>query len=179
MKLPATPSPCCVRRDLVFALAGTTLVALLGSGCSVSNFAAIGDLPGLADSDGEIVTVQSLSRVNGFRSSNQRDPLAPGRAASRAALAHARAMAASGLMRHNIRAGDDFLTRMKKADVALPAAENIASGFDEINETLLAWEVSAGHRSNLLDPRFRGFGVAVATNPRSQGRPFWAMVLSG
>jgi uncharacterized protein YkwD len=156
-------------RRMLIAGAGATAAALL-SGCA--------GLPG-GTVEGQIVTGDALSRINAFRESNGRPSLSRSRAASQAALAHARTMAKSRTMAHNIGFGADFSRRMQNGGVVLPAAENIATGQDTVERALRAWENSANHRRNTLDQRFTGVGVAVAYDPTNGNEPYWAMVLSG
>lgn len=149
---------------------GSAAAATLISGCAGFRTGAV---------EGQIVTGDALSQINAFREANGRPPLSRDRAASRAALAHARTMAESRKMAHNIGFGADFSRRMQNGGVALPAAENIATGQDTVARALRAWENSAGHRRNTLDQRFTGVGVAVAYDPQNGNEPYWAMVLSG
>ena len=66
---------------------------------------------------------------------------------SAAALAQARAMAASGTVSHSV--GGNFSTRIAGLRKSR-AAENIGAGFLSFAEMLKQWEDSAGHRENLL-----------------------------
>jgi uncharacterized protein YkwD len=152
---------------------------IAGSGAAaVTLVAGCAGFPG-SEVEGRIVTGDALSQINAFRQANGRPPLSRNRAASRAALAHARTMAKSQTMAHNIGFGADFSRRMQNGGVALPAAENIAAGQDTVARALRAWENSASHRRNTLDERFTGVGVAVAYDPENGNDPYWAMVLSG
>lgn len=146
-------------------------LAALG-GCTTASL--FGETP-----EGRIVTAEALERVNAFRTTHGREPLVNDRAASAAALEHARTMASAQQMAHNIGFGADFARRMRRQDVPLPAAENIAAGQHSVALALTAWENSASHRRNTLDERFRGVGVAVAYDPDRGNEPYWAMVLTG
>jgi uncharacterized protein YkwD len=156
------------RRGFVLSGAALTLVSL--AGCA-------GRLDG--DAQGRIVTGEALTRVNAFRTSNGQSPLRADGAASAAALDHARRMAVNRQMAHNIGLGADFGDRMRRQGVALPAAENIATGQATVERALHAWEISTSHRANTLDPRFTGVGIAFAVDPARADRPYWAMILSG
>lgn len=90
---------------------------------------------------------------------------------SRAALEHARAMARSGRMSH---AG--FRRRMSRINAGA-AAENVAFGQTSVSSVMQGWATSPGHLKNMLGAYSR-VGVAVATNPASGNRPYWAMVVS-
>lgn len=153
------------RRFLVIAGGAIGLAAL--GGCASRR--------GVGES--RIVTGEAITRINAFRFENGRDALGNDRAASLAALDHARRMAAARRMAHEIGLGADFTKRMQHQKVRLPAAENIATGQDSVARALAAWESSASHRRNTLDPRFSGVGVAVAYGDDNE--PYWAMVLAG
>lgn len=154
------------RRNLLAA--GTAGLILTLAGCA--------SRPG-GQADGRIMTREAIPRVNAFRTANGQAPLSPSGSASAAALDHARRMAESGQMAHNIGWRADFAQRMRDQRVPLPAAENIATGQASVERALAAWENSAGHRGNTLDERFSGVGVAVAFSP-DDNRPYWAMVLA-
>lgn len=151
------------------------------AGTGAAGFLLLAGCAGLPDdgAEGRIVTGEALDRVNAFRRAHGREPLRYGRAASKAALEHARTMATNTMMAHNIGFGADFSQRMSRQDVALPAAENIATGQETVARVLHAWEVSESHARNTLDPRFAEVGVAVAFDPANGKEPYWAMVLSG
>ena len=150
-------------------LAGLAALA----GCSTTSVLTPGSGTGRDE------TPASLALVNRLRAGRGLPALAVDKAAQRAAMDQASRMAAAGRMEHNIGLGADFAKRMKGMDVALPAAENIATGQDSAAEAFEAWRVSPRHLENMLGTRFRGLGVAVVSNPASGGRPYWAMVLSG
>ena len=118
----------------------------------------------------------TLGLVNAARRSGRRGAMRIDPAAQRAAERHARAMARAGRMAHRLRGQPRFGARMKRDGVALPAAENVATGQPDARAAVAAWMNSAGHRRNLLDRRFGGVGVASATG--KDGRPYWAMVLT-
>lgn len=146
---------------------GLALLALL-SGCGT---------PQRASSVAGDETAAALPLVNRLRADKGLPPLGIDTAAAQAAADQAKRMAASGRMAHLIGLGDDFGKRMKSHAVALPAAENIASGQAETARAVQAWIDSPKHLANMLG-NYRGLGVAVARSPSSGGRPYWAMVLS-
>lgn len=126
----------------------------------------------------KIVSSDAISSVNAFRAENGETALRVDAHASRAALAQAKNMAAHQVMEHNIGIGANFAHRMKRNDVPLPAAENIANGQQSVGAAIKAWENSPPHRRNMLGSAYSGVGVAVATDAKS-GRAYWAMVLTG
>ena len=152
------------RHFLVFS--GT---ALLLAGCSTT--AVLAPTPGAQDE-----TAAALALVNKLRGSKGLSALALDAPARKAAAVQAVRMAKAGEMSHLIGLGDSFGRRMAKSDVTLPAAENIASGQAGVDAAVEAWIDSPKHLKNMLGS-YKGLGVAVARS--SDGRNYWAMVLSG
>lgn len=144
--------------------------AVFVAGCSTTD---------IVPSAGDDRTEATLPLVNRLRAGRGLPPLVADPAARRAALDQAGRMAGAKKMAHNIGFGADFAKRMKGMGVALPAAENIAMGQESAERAYEAWYRSPKHLENMLDPRFRGLGVAAVSGPASGGRPYWAMVLSG
>jgi uncharacterized protein YkwD len=146
-------------------LSGLGLVA----GCSTTSVLA--PTPGTDDE-----TAAALPMVNKLRQSKGLSTLSNNGPARKAAAVQAIRMAKADQMKHLIGLGDDFGSRMKRSDVSLPAAENIASGQDSVEAAVQAWIDSPKHLQNMLG-NYRGLGVAMAK--AGDGRPYWAMVLSG
>lgn len=144
-------------------------VSLFLAGCSTT--AVMTPTPGSEDD-----TVAALPMVNKLRASKGLSALTLDTSARKAAGIQAIRMAKAQEMKHLIGFGDDFGARMKKSDVALPAAENIAAGQKSVEAAVQAWIDSPRHLENMLG-NYRGLGVAMA--PAKDGRPYWAMVLSG
>lgn len=93
----------------------------------------------------------------------------------RIAQDQANAMAAKGVMDHEVLG--PFNSRMSPAKAA-QAAENIAYGYDSFPKTLDQWINSPGHRKNLLMHDAARIGVASAKSI-TNGRTYWAMVIAG
>ncbi|GEO83536.1 MULTISPECIES: CAP domain-containing protein [Alphaproteobacteria] len=159
-----------VPRRRLIVLAGTGLLAAL-AGCRSTDILPTGD--DLA----EVETEGALPIVNDLRASQGLSTLSKSPAAETAALAQAKRMAKAGKMSHLIGFNDSFLERMKATAVPLPAAENIATGQDSVERAVQAWIDSRKHLENMLGG-YQGLGVAVARDPSSANRPYWAMVLS-
>jgi uncharacterized protein YkwD len=87
----------------------------------------------------------------------------------------AKAMAASGIMDHNV--AGSFASRVSGAHLGM-AAENIAAGTKTWAETFRMWQNSPGHNANLLLPPADSVGVAVTRNNDTQYKTFWAMVIA-
>jgi len=87
----------------------------------------------------------------------------------------AKAMAASGIMDHNV--AGSFASRVSGAHLGM-AAENIAAGTKTWAETFHMWQTSPGHNANLLQSQADSVGVAVARNEQTRYKTFWAMVIA-
>lgn len=122
-------------------------------------------------------TDASLPLVNAVRRKQGLPKLELDPVAVNAARDQAVRMSRYGKMNHMLGADKTFLARMKRMQVRLPAAENIAAGQDTVQEAVAAWIHSKKHLENMLG-RYRGLGVAVARNTGTGDRPYWAMVLS-
>lgn len=156
------------RRFLV--LAGVSLAGGL-AGCKTADIVPSTDDTVRAETEG------ALPLVNTLRNSKGLPTLEYSKIAEAAALSQAQRMARAGEMSHLIGRGDDFLVRMKSMGVPLPASENIAAGQSQVADAVDAWIRSEKHLHNMLGA-YRGLGVAVAHNPSSANRPYWAMVLA-
>jgi uncharacterized protein YkwD len=145
---------------------------LLLSGCSVTSTLAPIESGTTADmTDAALPMVNSVRRRQG-KSGLFNDPVA-----ANAAKDQAIRMARYGKMNHDLGKDRNFLARMKRMEVPLPAAENIATGQDSTEEAVQAWINSHKHLENMLGS-YSGVGVAVAKNTGTGDRPYWAMVLS-
>jgi uncharacterized protein YkwD len=113
-----------------------------------------------------------------IRSSNNLPGLSADSMLERAALQQAGYMAASGRMTHTTGWRRDFASRMKDNGVRGAAAENIAHGDIDPAELFSRWMNSAGHRRNMLDPRFTRFGLAYVREGNGSNRRYWALVLA-
>jgi len=87
----------------------------------------------------------------------------------------AKAMAASGTMDHSV--AGSFSSRISGVHTGM-AAENIAAGTRNWEETFRIWQNSAGHNANLLQARADSVGVAFARNDQTRYKTFWAMVIA-
>jgi uncharacterized protein YkwD len=85
-------------------------------------------------------------------------------------------MSRYGKMSHFLGSDKSFYARMKRQDVPMPAAENIAAGQQTVEAAMSAWEHSPHHLENMLG-RYDAVGVVVARNAGTGNLPYWAMVL--
>ncbi|MBG9389623.1 CAP domain-containing protein [Caenimonas aquaedulcis] len=56
-------------------------------------------------------------------------------------------------------------------------AENIAGGEKSVDGVMAGWMRSAGHCSNIMEPRFTDVAVACVERPGSRWGTYWTMVL--
>jgi uncharacterized protein YkwD len=86
-------------------------------------------------------------------------------------------MARGGRMTHTTGWGKGFASRVKGNGITGAAAENIAEGRFDQQKLFDIWMNSAGHRRNMLDPRFTRFGLAYVRDGRDSSRRYWSLVL--
>lgn len=79
-------------------------------------------------------------------------------------------MAKSNTLSHDL--DGNFGTRIRKSGyLGTEFGENIAMGYTTPASVVAGWMNSAGHRANILNPRFKDFGSGAAKN--SKGQIFW------
>lgn len=117
-----------------------------------------------------------LSKINGTRAANGRDPLSYNETLARAATTHARLMASRGQLSHTL--GGSLRERVTAAGYRGAVGENLAGGQSTLEGAIAGWLASSGHRSTLLSSRFTEFGLAVATGG-GEHSIYWAMILGG
>lgn len=122
------------------------------------------------------MSAAALPLVNKIRARHDRPSLKVASVVVNAAQDQAVRMSRYGKMSHFL--GDDksFFARMKRQDVPMPAAENIAAGQQTVEAAVSAWEHSPKHLENMLG-RYDAVGVVVARNSGTGDLPYWAMVL--
>lgn len=104
-------------------------------------------------------------------------PLARSAALDEAALAHARDIAARGALGHEGADGSTAGERVVRAGYRWSTVgENVAAGQQSADESVDIWLESPGHCRNLMDPRFRDTGVAVAVNEDDDRVIYWVQV---
>lgn len=87
------------------------------------------------------------------------------------------AMVAANELSHNVAGG--FTSRVLAAHLDTPrAAENLGGGYYSLEEAFTGWRNSPGHNANLLMPQATRFGIAIAKDPRTRLRVYWAMELA-
>jgi uncharacterized protein YkwD len=95
-----------------------------------------------------------------------------------AAVAHARDMARRSYFDHQAPDGSQPRDRVRRAGYRWRlVGENIAFGPESAEEVVSGWLASPGHCANIMDPRFREMGVAVAQG-RKRGHIYWVQALA-
>lgn len=122
------------------------------------------------------MSAAALPLVNTIRSRHGKPPLKVAPVVVGAAEDQAVRMSRYGRMSHFLGADKSFFARMKRQDVPMPAAENIAAGQQTVEAAVSAWEHSPHHLENMLG-RYDAVGVVVARNAGTGDIPYWAMVL--
>jgi len=177
------------RRTLLnyIVLAGLTPTALTLSGCVGTGIDL--DVPrkskadGLDPSQGRIITTsrhisRGASLTSAYRRRHGQSAVTPNAKLQRLAERHALVMARTGKVQHAIGFGDSFVRRLHASGYfAQEAAENISGGFDTIEQAMVGWQESPGHRKNMLKPAVREIGLGVSNNPTTGLKTFWVMVL--
>jgi uncharacterized protein YkwD len=91
-----------------------------------------------------------------------------------AAQKHSRDQARMHLMTHVGSDGADCGERLRREGYRWSAwGENVAMGYPSARAVVRAWMHSAGHRANILNPRFRHFGVGLRR--AADGTTFWTL----
>jgi uncharacterized protein YkwD len=157
------------RRHFLGAAASAT--GLLLSACSTTTVLAPVDQGATAD-----MSAAALPLVNTIRARHSLPPLKVAPVVVGAAEDQAVRMSRYGKMSHFLGADKSFYARMKRQDVPMPAAENVAAGQQTVEAAVSAWEHSPHHLENMLG-RYDAVGVFVARNTGTGNLPYWAMVL--
>jgi uncharacterized protein YkwD len=129
-----------------------------------------------------VLYLVNLARARGRICGRERfpasNPLALSQPLLSAAAAHARDMARYGYFEHRARNGSEPKDRVRRAGYRPKlTGENIAFGPETAEEVVAGWLASPGHCANLMDPRFRDMGVAVA-KARQPGHYYWVQDLA-
>jgi uncharacterized protein YkwD len=104
-------------------------------------------------------------------------PLQAAPALHRAALVHARDMAARGHFSHTGSDGSSASQRASRAGYRWRAiGENIAAGPASAEAAVAGWLASPGHCANLMNPRFTALGIAYVVDPASRHGTYWVQV---
>jgi len=118
------------------------------------------------------VLADAESEISAYRKSRGLSAVTVDPALTALAAKQANAMAARGVMDHDVYA--PFSQRISAYNTTA-AAENIAYGTKTFSGTMTMWKLSWGHNSNLLMSEARRIGVASASG---HGQTYWALILA-
>jgi uncharacterized protein YkwD len=129
----------------------------------------------------QVLDLVNLARARGRNCGTERfapsGPLVISDRLYRAARAHARDMARRNYFAHQGRDGKSPRDRVVREGYKLRlTGENIAFGPETAAEVVEGWLGSPGHCANIMDPRFRDMGVAVALGSK-RGHFYWVQEL--
>ena len=116
---------------------------------------------------------QALADINAYRKSAGLAALSTDGKLTKAAKAHACDMAAMGKHSHVGSNGSDLVKRLRSAGYKFRSANENVGKFGKSNAAQW-WYNSSGHRANMLSPKIRDVGLAVALGPDNQF--YWVMV---
>jgi uncharacterized protein YkwD len=161
----------------VLALGGLNPLGASGSGASAGATARRLQPPAAAPAvDAPIARVIELT--NQARAGAGIAPVTENAQADAAAGNHSADQAAHATMSHTGTNGSTCGQRLSAAGVTWRTwGENVAAGQRSADEVVVAWLNSPGHRTNMLNPAFRGIGIGVA--PSADGTLYWTMDLFG
>lgn len=136
--------------------------------------------PGAASctTTGAQTNAAGAAATNRLRQAHGLAPVTPSPVLAKAAAQHACDMAKRGLMSHRGSRTTGPAQRVKSLGYQpTVTAENIAAGPFALQRVLHEWNNSSGHRSNILIPQMRDFGIGSAVG--ADGKTvYWAAVYS-
>lgn len=116
-----------------------------------------------------------IAALNDIRARQGLTELAENRDLAEAAISHACDMGVNGFFDHRGSDGSSVQVRARNAGFAdCLIAENIAWGYPDPSQIMTGWMNSSGHRRNMLLPRARDVGMAVAQGANG---PVWVLVI--
>lgn len=139
-----------------------------------------------AATDASRVSARVLGLVNKARAQARKcgrvahaaaGPLKLSPALSRAALGHAKDMAANDFFEHQGSDGSRPSERATRAGYRWrTVGENIALGAPDAESVVQGWLQSPGHCANIMNPQFTEMGLAYFVEPRRQNGVYWVQV---
>lgn len=149
-------------------------LAVAGAGAQPASAAVCASVSATASSASTAqLTRATLCLLNQERAERGLGPLRANKRLALAAKRHAADMVRRDYFSHVAPGGTDFVARIRRAGYGAPAlGENLAAGSGEYSTpaaTVRGWMDSPGHRSNILNRRFREAGVGVALGAPSLG----------
>ena len=147
---------------------------VLGTAAALSGCTAAVGPPG-ATSPAQLSTATIIAKINATRAKYGRKPLTYNNQLARAARTHAELMASRNTISHTV--GGNLRERVTVAGYDGAVGENLGAGQTTLEGVIEGWLNSSGHRSTLLSPNFREFGLGAARS--STGKTYWAFIAGG
>ncbi len=132
---------------------------------------------------------RALALINAARSTGRHcgdafypatTPLTWDRQLQQAAQRHADDMSSHGYLAHIGTDGSAPADRVTDAGYRwMTVAENVAAGYDSLEDAMNGWIESPGHCANLMNPNLKHYGVACSSNPDSPLGVYWTQVFAG
>jgi uncharacterized protein YkwD len=117
--------------------------------------------------------------INAYRKQNGLKPVKLDATLTNAAKAHSRDLAKWDRISHYGSDGSNPWDRVKRTGYnARLAAENVGTGQIDFNEVMKGWQQSPGHNKNLLLADAEHIGIALVTDPKTEFKTFWTLVLA-
>jgi len=124
---------------------------------------------------------QFLALINDYRAANGVGPLALSIDLSEAARNHSVQVANTDYFSHTLPDGTSWDDNIRNYGYTYNTwiGENMAAGNLRPDYTLIQWQNSAAHNTNMLAPQFTAIGIGLATNPNSQWGAYWTTTFGG
>lgn len=120
----------------------------------------------------------AASMISDYRKGYGLGPVEIDPTLTRVAQDHARAMAKTDKVTHDL-GGKGLRRRMQSASFfAKSAAENVGAGYQTLAEAFSGWRDSPSHNKNMLMPSVTKMGIGTAYVPKSKYKVYWALVLA-
>lgn len=118
-------------------------------------------------------------KINAYRKQNGLKPLKLDPRLTAAAKGHSRDLSKWDRISHYGSDGSNPWDRVKRAGYnARLAAENVGTGQTSFDEVMKGWQQSPGHNKNLLLADAEYMGIALVTEPNTEFKSFWTLVLA-
>jgi uncharacterized protein YkwD len=131
--------------------------------------------PAGSTSPTQLSTETIMAKINGTRRTYGREPLTYNSRLESAARTHANLMASRNTLSHTL--GGSLRQRVTVAGYEGAVGENLGAGQTTLEGVIEGWLNSRGHRSTLLSPNFKEFGLAAARS--ANGKTYWAFIAGG
>ena len=125
----------------------------------------------------KVVTISktdiALELINTERAKRKLKPLTLNKTLNAAAISHAEEMAKANNLSHT--QGGNLTYRLGKFSYSWSVcAENIAFNQKDMNEAMIDWMNSSGHKRNILNPDITELGVGVAFSKKKE--PYYCTI---